>query len=329
MNATFRLRRSYFVLGVVSTLFFGLNALSGVLGICLEALLGRRAVVLAVELGILGFWLAWMALGVWIVLACRRHRLAVHDGQIDDFGVMGQKRMRVPEIVSARWRCGPVRGSLVLKTASTRLTIDLGNYENEEQRQLIRFFREAVPAPLQSGWELFYARNVKGRSRRARASGKDEPGEGQVLLTRRRLDRYFVVGLLLGVVASVCAYFATRDARVVWKLTVIPLIWLVVRFLLPRRGAVASRLTIDSRYRSTVFGCLWLFGGMACYLVMEALFPRAATAFMAPFFGIIVAGLFIGVWLIGRQQRRKEKEAIKELQRQGQLLPEEVAKPWS
>ena len=329
MNATFRLRRSYLLLGVLCTLLFAAMAIVSVLGIYFEAPAERRAAALAVGLGIAAFWLAFMALGVWVLLAYWRERLVVRDGEIDCVGVIRRKRIRVPEIVSARWRCWPAGGSLVLKTASTRLALDLANYQSDEQRRLIRFFREAVPSPLQSGWGLFYARIVKGRSQRARRLQKTEPDEGEILLTRRRLDAYFLAGLLLLAATSVYVYHVTGDASIFSKLVVIPLIWLLVRCLIPRKGEVRKRLSCDPRGRFVLFAYVWLFGGMVAFFLVKAFFPNAALAFMIPFFVITFAGIFTGARRLDRRQRREEKEAIEQIRREGQLLPEEITEPWS
>jgi hypothetical protein len=328
MNATFRLRRSYLLLGVLCTIFFAVMAVVSVLGIYFEAPVERRAAALAVGLGFAAFWLAFMALGVWVLLAYWRECLAVRDGEIDYVGVIRRKRMRVSEIASARWRCGQKAGSLVLRTTSTKLSIYFSNYEAEEQRQLIRFFREAVPPPLQQGWERFCARIVRGRMQHARQLRKTEAGEGEVFLTRRRLDAYFLAGMLLGVATSVYVYHVTGDASIFLKLVAIPAIWLILRFSLPRKGAVGKRLTSDPRGRFVLFAYPWLFGGMALLLVLKAFFPNAALPVMIPFFVITFAGIFTWASRLDRRQRREEKETIEQIRRQGQLVPEELAEPW-
>jgi hypothetical protein len=329
MNATFRLRRSYLVLGVLCTLFFAAMAVVSVLGIYFEAPPERRAAALAVGLGMAAFWLAFMGLGVWVLLAYWRERLTLRDGEVDWVRVIRRKRMRASEIVSARWRCGQKGGSLVLRTTSTKLPIYFSNYEAEEQRQLIRFFREAVSPPLQQDWERFCARIVKGRSQHVRQLRKPEAGEGEVLLTRRRLDAYFLPGMLLAVATCVYVYHVTGDASLFLKLFAIPAIWLVVRFMLPRKGAVSNRLTSDARGRFVLFAYLSLFGGMVVLLVLKALVPNAALAFMIPFFVIPFAVIFVWARRLDRRQRREEQEAIEQIRREGQLLPEEITKPWS
>ena len=329
MNATFRLRRSYLLLGALCTLLFAAMAIVSVLGIYFEAPAERRAAALAVGLGIAAFWLAFMALGVWVLLAYWRERLAIRDGEIDYVGVICRKRLRVSEIASARWRCWPAGGSLVMRTASTRLAIGLGNYESEQQRQLIRFFREAVPPPLQSGWELFCVRIVQRHARRAAQPEKAQPGEGEVLLTRRRLDAYFLAGVLLAAATCLYVYHVTGEARsLAAPLGIVP-IWLVVRFMHPREGTVSRRITADAKGRFVLLAYSWLFGGMAVLLVLKAFMPNAAITFMIPFFVVTLAGIFARAWRLNRRQRREEKESTEQLRRQGQLLPEELAKPWA
>jgi hypothetical protein len=325
MNATFRLRRSYLALRVLGTLFFATMAVVSVLGIYFEAPADRRAAGLAVGLGFAAFWLLLAAFGVWVLLAYWRERLAVHDAEIDHVGVIRRKRMRVPDMVSARWRCWPAGGSLVLKSNSTRLVIYFDNFAHDERRQLIRFFRESVPISLQTGWELFFVRVGRPQAHRTRQLEKTAPGEGEVLLTRRRLDTHFLAGTLLVAATGVFVYHVTGDAGVFAKLAVIPAIWLLVRFLTPRKGGVRKRLTADPRGRFVLFTYLWLFGGMAVLLSLKAFFPNAVLAFMIPFFVISFAGIFTGAWRLNRRRWHREREAIEELRRRGQLVPEELS----
>lgn len=327
MNAEFRLSRSLFGLGVLCTAFFAAMAVVSVLGIYFEAPPERRPAALVAGLGIAGFWLAFTMLGVWLLLAYWRHRLTIRDEQIDYVGVIRCKRIRPPEIVSARWRCWPQCGSLVLKTVTARVAIDFGDYGAENARQLIRFFRESVPLPLQTGWELFYVRIGKRAARAARQLEETAPGVGEVLLTRRRFDAYFLIGMLLAGATAVYVYHRTGDSSVFAKLVGIPAIWLVVRFMCPRKGMVAKRATGDSRSRFVLIAYLWLFGGMACCLLLKAFFPDVAALFLIAFAVVTFPGIFAGMWMLDRRQRREEQEAIEELRRCGEIVPEEMLEP--
>ncbi|HUT94428.1 MAG TPA: hypothetical protein VMY37_33530 [Thermoguttaceae bacterium] len=327
MNAEFRLSRSLLGLGVLCTAFFAAMAVVSVLGIYFEAPPERRAAALLAGLGMAGFWLAFMALSVWLLLAYWRHRLTIRDEEIDYVGVIRHKRIRPPEIVSARWRCWPQRGSLVLKTVTARVAIDFGDYGTESARQLIRFFRESVPLPLQTGWELFYVRIGKRVARAARQPEETAPGEGEVLLTRRRFDVYFLIGTLLAGATAVGVYHATGDSSVSVTLVQIPAIWLVVRFMWPRKGMVSKRATADSRHRFALVAYLWLFGGMACCLLFKAFFPDAAARFMIAFFVVTFAGIFTALSVLDRRRRREERKAIEDLQRRGRIVPEELLEP--
>ncbi len=325
MNATLRIRRSYFWVGLVCTLFFAAIAVLNVLAMYLAAPAERRATALAVGLAIGGFWLVMMGLGVWILLAYWRHCLAIRDDQIDYIGVTHRKRMRVPEIRHARWRCWPAAGSLVLKTSSTRLALDFGDYELEERRQLIRFFRESVPSPLQHGWELFYARIVKRRTRRPRET---ELRDGEVLLTRRRLDSYFLAGFtLIGMVSVYVCWSTGQFPFLAFPLAMIP-IWLLVHFKTPREGLVSRRLTADARGWFCGLASVCTFGGMGCWALLNAFSPRAAAAFEIAFMTVLLAGLFTGVAILDRRRRREERAAVEEVRQRGELIPPELLEPW-
>ena len=169
----------------------------------------------------------------------------------------------------------------------------------------------------------------KAGPQHARRLQKTEAGEREVLLTRRRLDAYFLPGMLLAVATCAYVYHVTGDASVFLKLFAIPAIWLVVRFLLQRKGEVRKRLSSDPRGRFVLFAYLWLFGGTAVFLLLKAFVPNAALAFMIPFFVITFAGIFIWARRLDRRQRREELEAIEQIRDEAQLLPQELAEPWS
>ncbi|APZ93463.1 hypothetical protein [Fuerstiella marisgermanici] len=76
-------------------------------------------------------------------------------------------------------------------------------------------------------------------------SDDDDSSDAYVVLTRRRLDVYFVVGLLVSF--AILGYFSIFTTITPWPLTFPAIyllcLWLIIRFIWPKAGNSATRMS--------------------------------------------------------------------------------------
>ena len=218
----------------------------------------------------------------------------------------------------------------MIATAAAKVVIELGNYELDEERQIIRFFRGSVPQAVQVGWELFYARVVKRRYESARRRQKTEPGEGEVLMTRRRFDWYLLAFSPFIIGVAMYSWYVTGEARH-WAIVPASVaVWAYFRFRFPRKGIVEKRMSADER--RSVWLLTAIFAGILCYFPLHRLLPEAETPLTVVF---VIYFVLLFTWLIvtsgrtDRDRKRKELEAADTERASGRLVPEELLTPWS
>lgn len=184
MDAIFRPQKSYRNLAIVSLLFFlGMTVLS----VCL--VVSNGCSILASFL-VVGFWGFFVALSVIVLLQYYRESLSVKDGRIVQTGIIRRREMELAEVTDVRWRAMPAGGSVVLRSASQKIKANFDNFELEQRRSLIRWLRLSLPQPIQRDWEAFCIRHALPLLKHA----MDAPLRAdEVLITRRRWDRFFLV----------------------------------------------------------------------------------------------------------------------------------------
>lgn len=151
----FRRRRRSLVVGLVGA-------------VCFTALGVASTVVFAVDdsfprphlaaLIVGAFWSAFTLLPLWLIAAYLRERLSLDNHTIVQHGVFGSKTLAVRDVVQVRWRNWPREGSLVVRTQTERVKIDLARFARSEREQVVRFFRETFAAGIQENWPLFEVR---------------------------------------------------------------------------------------------------------------------------------------------------------------------------
>ena len=190
-------------LAIVTLIFFLSVGIVSACGMWFSAVPERRlfaAIFMAV------FWGFWSILSCWHLLACWREELSIEDGQITQRGVIGVKEISLRSLTVVRWRIAPQGGSLVLTTATERLKIYLDKFEPEDRIWLIRYFRNGVPEVLQDGWALF-CHKIALPLRDKRKPSHADPGTGNVRITRKKWDWYFVPAVVLFAVLGVAQYW--------------------------------------------------------------------------------------------------------------------------
>lgn len=103
------------------------------------------------------FWTGFVLLSLWLLAAYFRERLRLGPSAVTCRGVFRVRRLRLRDVNVVVWRRVPAGGWLVLRTPEKRLKIELDNFTRSELEDIVAYFREAIPASRQKGWEEFDA----------------------------------------------------------------------------------------------------------------------------------------------------------------------------
>jgi hypothetical protein len=150
----FRLRRDYLVIGIVGTAFFCVMGVTSTVVAYwnIDGSFARQQLT-ALIFGL--FWSGFMLLGVWIILAYFRGRLFLARNMVVQHGIFRSRKVDFEDVICINWRGWPVRGSIVVRTHSQRVVIDLDNFALEDREEIVRCFRETFAEEIQDNWSRF------------------------------------------------------------------------------------------------------------------------------------------------------------------------------
>jgi hypothetical protein len=199
--------------------------LCGVLGFSLWTALAAANEPVAV-----GFALVIALLCVHL-LFCRRHRLEVGRERIVSRGLLTATEVRLTEVTEVKWGDGGP-GGVILTTNFDTLTILFVRYPRDASLHIVRLLREAFPASMQQGWELFCLkvalplRNPATNVRRV-----------EVVFSRAHFDR-LAACLFFVEMAWAAAHWSLFGFPGDWMETLLPLavtalVWIGVRYRVP------------------------------------------------------------------------------------------------
>jgi hypothetical protein len=253
MDAMFRPKESYKWLGLVSLLFC-----SGMMALSLFAAFweGRGALgPLLLTCGGFGFFSAVSAI---VLLAYYRESFSIKDGLIIQTGIVCQREMMLADITDAHWRIAPNGGSIVLRSSFQRIKIYIDNFDLDRKRLLIRLLHSSLPRSVQRDWERFCVQIALPLVKRSEDATL---GTDEVLLTRRRWDRFFVVLAALMLPTSIlCAWLLRTPSPLVIPaatLVATAAIWLMMRFSTPRQGMRDKKISATPEKGYLLFLLLW------------------------------------------------------------------------
>ena len=236
-------------------------------------------------------------------LAWRNARLVIDGNRISVSGAFRTVEIDLGEVSKARWRTAS--GSLKLASNDARCTITFREFEMPSSVPIVEYFRQQIPASVQTGWPWFEHKHVR------RAVNAGLPGEGRALFDRRRFDRIVVPGAAVIVILGVAASWLKQDPR--GMLVGIYAAFLVAfRYFIPRKGHYTQTIGAACREQPEMKGILALLpfalaGSVVCRLTRPAV-PDAigwlAGALMIAMGALIVSGI-----LRERRQRRNIEEA--------------------
>jgi hypothetical protein len=287
---------SFLLIGIASTF-----------GMWFSALPERRFLAAAF---MVVFWGFWVLLSCWVLLAYWREELRIKDGRITQRSVIGLKEIDLRSLTAVRWRIMPQGGSLVLTTATKKLKICLDNFEPEERIWLTRYIRNGVSTDLQDGWALF-CHKIAVPLRDKRKPSHADPGTGNVRITRKKWDWYFVPAVVLFAVLGVVQYWYLEQPRMLAQPVAVVGLWLLVRFMTPREGLVAERIT--SRPETVgylIFMAWWLAAVVIGIVLFEIWSPPMPAAAIIGGTALILwyAILFWRCYQFDRVRRKRDEE---------------------
>lgn len=240
MHAVVRLHKGYLALGLISLLFFvGMGTCSSYF-IYHEVPEDRR--IYAVVF-FLGFWGFMACLSLWVLIACWRESLTMHDEQIVQKGILSTKEFKLNDFTEAHWRAIPVGGSIVLKAATGKMKIYFHNFEREQSLSLIRYFRGKLPQSIQHGWPLFcykVALPLRKASAEDEPKADREPNEDETRIPRQRWDWYFLPGVVAAAGIGVYLWRTLGTPQSLLAPLPLVLLWSLLRWATPKRGMIAK-----------------------------------------------------------------------------------------
>ncbi|MDR3622678.1 MAG: hypothetical protein P4L85_25220 [Paludisphaera borealis] len=320
MNATFRHRRSNRTTG----LWCGLGSSAwAAFAAWVAATAPNVSNRLAAGAFLAGVPLAMTTLSLWVLAAYRHERLTIQGNQIAHKGVTRRKEIDLAQVIEARWRL-PLPGSVVLRDASTRLAIPFSNYEDDDVERIVAHLRSALPPKIQTNWNLFA---YKASARRER-SNRTKPSPDEILVDRKRWDRFFTPVLVFYLLAvAVNTYIIKGDFR---PLLVAPVpivaLWLLFRMTTPAKGTVTQKLSKSADpdlYHLLVVTAVTLPSALLGFVAVERLRPHLAhpdAIMIAWTFACLMIFLFEGHRLDRRKARRDREAADAAAKARGEAI---------
>jgi hypothetical protein len=188
----------------------------------------------------------------------------------------------------------------------------LENFEIEDRLSIIEYLRRYVPKDVQHGWERFcYLRALPLRKHKDYDAGQElEPG--QVRLTRRRWDWYFVPAIVVFAGLGVLLYLLFDQPRSLAAPVAPAALWLLMRFTTPKQGLVSETIRRDSKQGEFASAVIWCF---ASYFVAIAAMVACKLANVPTWLDLTITILValgclivVSSKLFRMDQRRKQRE---------------------
>jgi hypothetical protein len=304
----FRIRKGYRLLGITGLLVSVAILVMGVVGMWRELPPDRRLLGIAVVVVGWGFF---CALSIWILLAYWRETLTLRASRVIQQGVIASRECDLAEVHDLRWAPTSKGGRVVLRTPRTKIGIWLENFEIEDRLSIIEYLRRYVPKDVQHGWERFCYLTALPLRKRKNFDADQELEPGQVRLTRRRWDWYFVPAIVVFAGLGVLLYLLLDQPRLLAAPLAPAAFWLLMRFTTPKQGLVSERIRREELggFVSLLILCLGSYLGSAAAIAVCRL--AGLPAWLGPTLAILVLlGCLIAVVIavFRMDQRRKQRE---------------------
>jgi hypothetical protein len=324
MNETFSVRRRYRDLVTGACL-----AVCGLLGCLLWMRLAAAGALGAVfqSAFAVGYALIFVAL-IAHLFFCWRHRLRVCRERIVSQGLLTVHEVCLADVTEIKWQAdGP--GGVVLKTNFGQLTILFARYPRDASLRILQFLRVAIPKSMQQGWNLFCLKIALPLRNPATDIHRLE-----VLLSRAQFDRLassFFFAALAFAVGNWWLVGFPGD----WKITVLPwtvigLVWISVRFLVPvqcltKVGWTPLALIVDLLVEYCVWGLRSLGLILLCFAFLVGVPPRRdiTISLMVLMTTLEWARMSIKHWTKNKAERKDDLNLSEAAVREWELLDHE------
>jgi len=249
----------------------------------------------------------FVGISIHLLLFYQRAKLVISDEEIESTGVVQVKRMSLADVTGAVWRLHPSGGSLVLRTRAAKITVYFDNYQPRHRAEIVDFFSTALPQSVQEGWTLFSYRIAGHYGQEDR-----EPGDGEVRLTRSKMNIYIAVGVLAACFVGVYCWWVTADIRFLFAPLVMGSSLFVVQLRIPRKGMIFNRLSHrPDEFRFLCFILVSLAVGIGDIMVCAIFELRLALPVPTMF---VILAIWVSITLIwahriDKRQRRRDIEA--------------------
>lgn len=268
MQKTIRLRNGIRTTGIVCLLFFLSIGIASVVGILLEPPPNARIDPIYLAVGIACFWSAMSSLAIWLLLAYWRGRVTVSDESVTQQGVLRTATIRFDEMERVTWK--PAPSQIRLHTPTSRLKIELSNFELVDRLWLIRRMRDIQKA-AHEGWEMFCVKVAVPLHQSEIQEGRSLDPD-KVALTRKRWAWYFLpTTILFAIVGIVLSWMLHRPQMLAAPLPILGL-WAYLHFSTPQRGLATPRISAEpGRSGFLKFLLIWCGLGLAGNFFLTAL----------------------------------------------------------
>jgi hypothetical protein len=148
----YRLRREYLYLGIVGSI---LCLILGT-GFSLAAywnLDGSFRFPVPTAIFIVVFFLFFMLLGIWIILAYFRERLKISRDALIKHDVFHVTEISFDEITHLQWFS--MSGAILVESRFQKFKIHIDNFQKAEQIEITECLRNSVESDLQEGWDKY------------------------------------------------------------------------------------------------------------------------------------------------------------------------------
>ncbi|MFK7769848.1 MAG: hypothetical protein AB8B55_21750 [Mariniblastus sp.] len=150
-TSDYRADRKNWRLGLACTVMFSLLAVAFPITCMLDRGPTPISAAIFLELICCGF----VAMGAYLMIFFDKYRLRIDKHAIKQTGVFSERRIRLENIKSAKWKRRPAGGSLRLNSNEEKMVIEFFHIPQNQKAELIQRLRDAVPGERQSGWSEF------------------------------------------------------------------------------------------------------------------------------------------------------------------------------
>ncbi|WP_298864515.1 hypothetical protein [uncultured Gimesia sp.] len=267
----FRERKYYRNLGIIGLIFYTSISIGAAYAMWDKVLALNNFFDIAFACFMFSFF---PGINLWILLAYKYESLTIQNESVIQQGVIFRKEIDLSSVKQARWNLVQ-GGGITLKSLTEKISIYFENFEREERLWLIQYFQSHLPESIQQNWDLFCLK-IAIPLRDPQPKVFRDPGPDEILITRKRYDRFGIPLSILSIICTALAAWYFRFPRYL-GVSVIPIgFWLLLRYSIPKRGMVGRRISADRDLKQMlIFLFCWGALGLIGIIILKIIdFPE-------------------------------------------------------